>query len=150
MENKKLKIIEEKLKNILNLIGEEAEFKIEEKEGEIFVNLQPENPGILIGYHGKTLSALQLILSLMVYRQLKEWVKVIVNVGDYRQRREEILKRMALSAAQKVKSFRQPQELPPMSSAERRIIHLTLANDPEVQTESLGEGKERRVVVKPK
>jgi len=150
MEEEKLKVIKEVLKEILGQLGIEANFKLEEKEGTVFVNLETSTPGILIGYHGRTLFSLQRIISLIVYRRVGEWLKIILNVGDYRQRREETLKRMALSLAQKVKFSGQEQALPPMSSAERRIIHLVLSGDPEIATESRGEGKERRVVVKPK
>lgn len=149
-ENSKLKTIEETLKELLKKLELKASFSIEEKEGTVYINLQTETPGILIGYHGQTLAALQRILSMAAYRKLGEWVKIIIDVGDYRARRQEILKRMALSVAQKVKFSHQEQELPPMSSAERRIIHLALSNDSEVKTESKGEGKERRVVIKPK
>jgi len=150
MEEKKLKLVEEVLREILDNLGIEASFNLEEKQGAVLVNIETSIPGILIGYHGRTLSALQRILSLIVYRRLGEWLKIILDVDGYRQKREETLKRMALSAAQKVKFSGQEQELPPMSSAERRIIHLVLSDDSEVETESRGEGKERRVVIKPK
>ena len=150
MEEKKLKLIKEVLGEIFENLGIEANFKLEEKQSVVFINIQTPTPGILIGYHGRTLAALQRILSLIVYRRLGEWLKIVVDVGDYRQKREETLKRMAFSAAQKVKFSGKEQELPPMTSVERRIIHLTLSGDPEVETESRGEGKERRVVIKPK
>jgi len=150
MEERKLKLIEEFLKEILSYLGIEASFKLEEKQEAVFVNLETPTPGILIGYHGRTLFALKRILALIVYRHGGEWPKIVLDVGGYRQKREETLKRMALSFAQKVKFSGQEQELPPMSSEERRIIHLVLNGDPEVITESRGEGKERRVVIKPK
>ena len=149
MEEKDLKVIEETLKEILEKLGIEASFKLEEKEGVIFGNLETKTPGLLIGYHGKTLSSLQRILSLIVYHRLNKWPKIILDIGGYRRQREETLKRIALSTAKKVKFSGQEEELPPMSSVERRIIHLTLSEDSEVITESKGEGKERRVVIKP-
>jgi spoIIIJ-associated protein len=120
-----------------------------DKEGVFKVQLEAEDPGILIGYHGETLASLQLILAMMVYRHSGEWARVLVNVGDYRERRQESLEKMALSAAQKVKFSGEPQPLPYMNSAERRLIHLALSSDDEVVTESEGEGYRRRVVVKP-
>jgi len=150
MEEKKLKSVEEVLGEILGSLGIEANFKLEEKQEAVFVSIETPTPGTLIGYHGRTLSALKRILSLIVYRRLGEWPKIILDVDGYRQKREEALKRMAFSAAQKVKFSGQQQELPPMSSEERRIVHLTLSGDSEVETESRGEGKERRVVIKPK
>jgi spoIIIJ-associated protein len=150
MEEKKLKLVEGVLREILDNLRIKADFKLEEKQGAVFVSIETPTPGILIGYHGRTIAALQRILSLIVYRRLKEWLKIVVDVGGYRQKREEVLKRMALSLAQKVKFSGQEQELPPMSSPERRIIHLALSGDSEITTESRGEGKERRVVIKPK
>lgn len=135
---------------LLDLLEVKATFKIGQEEGFINIDLETENPGVLIGYHGDTLSAFQLILSMMVYRVTNEWPKIVVNIGDYRQRRQEALERMAASACQKVKFSGKEYELPVMSAAERRIIHITLANDPEIETESVGEGRERRVVIKPK
>jgi len=122
----------------------------EDKEGTVQVQLETEDPGALIGFHGETLASLQLILGMMVYRQTGQWTRVLVNVNDYREKRQESLERMALSAAQKVKFSGEAQALPPMSPAERRIIHLALAGDPEVATESEGEDYHRRVVIKPK
>jgi len=150
MEEKGLKLIEKVLREILKNLGIEASFKLEEKEGTVFVDIETPTPGILIGHHGRTLSALQRILSLIVYRRLGEWLRIILDIDGYRQKREETLKKIALSAAKKVKFSGQEQELPPMSSGERRIIHLALSEDPEVITESRGEGKERRVVIKPR
>jgi len=149
MEEKKLKLVEEVLREILNNLELETKIKLEEKQEVIFVSIETPTPGALIGYHGRTLSALQRILSLIVYRRLGEWFKIVLDVDDYRQKREETLKRMALSVAHRVKFSGQEQSLPPMSSAERRIIHLALKGDSEVETESRGEGKERRVVIKP-
>jgi len=150
MEEKKLKLIDRALREILDNLGIEAKIEIEEKQGVFFVTLKTPMPGILIGSHGRTLFAFQRILSLIVYRQLGEWPKIILDIDNYRQKREETLKKMALSAAKKTKISGQEQQLPPMSSGERRIIHLVLSEDPEVETESRGEGKERRVVIKPK
>ncbi len=151
---KKEESLLEKIKNLtqklLDFLEVDATFKIEEKEGLFNIDLQTENSGVLIGYHGETLSAIQLILSMMVFRDLSEWPRIIVNIGDYRQRRQEALERMAASACQKVKFSGSEYELPAMSAAERRLIHIALASNPDVETESRGEGRERRVVIKPK
>ena len=136
---------------LLQLLELEAEIGItKDKEGVIQVQIETKEPGILIGYHGQTLTGLQRILSLITYQQKGEWVRLVVNINDYREKRQEALKRMALSVAQKVKFSGEPQTLPPMSSFERRAIHLTLAEDPEVETASEGEGRMRRIAVKPK
>lgn len=127
-----------------------GEIKVEEdKESQVFnVQIETEDSGYLIGFHGETLTAFQLILSLMIYRKLGNWVKLVVNVGDYREKRHDQLNRLALNVAQKVKFSGQSQVIANLSSAERRIIHLSLADHPDVITESEGEGEERKLVVK--
>jgi len=131
------------------LKGLEVEAKVEivEEEALTRIKLETDEPGILIGYHGQTLASIQLLMAMMVYRQSGEWARIVVDVNDYREKREETLQRMALSITQKVKFSGEPQALPPMPPAERRIIHLALADDPEVETISEGEDEDRRVVV---
>ena len=148
----KIKATKEVTEELLKLLLLEVKVEVgEDKENKaISVAIETEEPGILIGYHGETLSSLQLMLGIMVSKKINEWVRVVVNVGDYREKREEVLKRMALSAAQKAKFSQEPVTLPPLSGNERRIIHLVLTDNPDVTTESEGEGDERRVVVKPK
>lgn len=145
-----LKIVEDITKDLLARLGTETTVTVAESEGVFNVQLETKEPGILIGYHGETLAAIQLIVGMIAWRKSGEWTKVLVNIGDYRERRQESLERMAASVAQEAKLSGQPQALSPMSAFERRLIHLTLASDPEVETLSEGEGKERHVVVKTK
>lgn len=149
-EERDLNIVKKYCQEILEILEVKSEVEVKNEDGVFKVSLKSEQPGVLIGYHGKTLNAFQLILSLIIYQQTGRWLKVIVDVDGYRQKREEVLKRMAASAAKRVKFSGQEQELPPMIPSERRIVHLYLSQDPEVETESRGEGKERRVVIKPK
>lgn len=146
----KLQTIKELTEKLLDLLGLSIRFEINEKEDVININLETDSPALLIGYHGETLASFQFILSIMTYRKLGEWTRIMVDVADYRQRRQESLERMALSVAQRVKFSGEQQSLLPMSPLERRIIHLSLANQSGVETVSEGEGHERRVVIKPK
>ncbi len=114
------------------------------------VNIDTEETGLLIGHHGKTLESLQLILGVIVSKKLGRWVKAYVNVGDYREKREEALMHMAQRAADRALTSGRPVELSRLSPAERRIIHLTLSGDERIITESIGEGDARVLVVKPK
>lgn len=114
------------------------------------VNIATEETGLLIGHHGKTLESLQLILGIMVSKKLGRWVKAYVNVGDYREKREEALMHMAQRAADRALTSGRSVELTRLSPAERRIIHLTLSGDERIATESIGEGDARVLVVKPK
>lgn len=108
-----------------------------------------QNLGILIGNHGETLAALEYIVALMVNRGREEWFQVKVDVDGYRARREDDLKQLATKLADKAKFLKEPVEMRPMSNADRRIIHLCLGEVAGVETESTGEGRNRRVVIKP-
>ncbi len=129
------------------------------------VKVETEESGLLIGFHGETLSSFQLILGLVVYKRslaaaagkpayaakkLSEWVRVVVEVGDYRARREQQLRQMAESYAAQVVATGQPLALPSLPPIERRVVHLALQDRSDVVTESEGEGNERRVVIKPR
>ncbi len=150
-DNPKLKIIKEIAEKLLELLEVKVSSLVVKEENEMInIQLETEEPGVLIGYHGKALQSLQLLIALMSFKKLGEWTRVVVNVGDYREKREESLTRMAQSLAQRVKFSGLVQSLPPMSSAERRVIHLALADDVDVETVSEGEGQERHVVIKPK
>ena len=118
--------------------------------GAFRVGVETEETGLLIGHHGKTLESLQLIVGIIVSKKLGRWVKVYVNIGDYREKREEALMHMAQHAADRALALARPVELTRLSPAERRIIHVTLSGDERVITESLGEGDGRILVVKPK
>jgi spoIIIJ-associated protein len=104
----------------------------------------------LIGRRGENLRALQFIVNLMANKQLRRHLRVVVDVDGYRARREELLRTMATRLAQRVRVTHQPLRLEAMPPNERRIVHLALAEDPDVTTESTGEGDARRVVLKPR
>ncbi len=89
-------------------------------------------------------------MSFLIHKSLGSWVKVMVNVGDYRQRREEQLKKLAMTLAMKVKFSGEAQTVPNLSPAERRIVHIALTDHPDVCSESEGEGRDRQLVIKPK
>jgi spoIIIJ-associated protein len=116
----------------------------------ITLNIRGEDVADLIGRRGEHLRALQFILALMVNKQLHRRLPVIVDVDGYRQRREELLRNLAHRFAGRVRVTGEPMQMEAMPPNERRIIHLALANDPDVTTESIGEGEARRVVIKPR
>lgn len=152
---KNLKKTIEKLTNeFLEKIGfANIKTTIIKKEDLYKINLEidkEDEQGILIGYHGETISALQLLLSIFIYRKEKKWVKILVDVGDYRNQREEQLKELALKAAQRVKFSGRPVSLSGLSSFERRAVHMVLKEDLEVESFSEGEGKWRTLVVAPR
>jgi len=114
------------------------------------VHIATEETGLLIGFHGRTLESFQIILGIIVSKKLGKWVRVYVNVGDYREKREEALMYMAQRAAERAVAVGRPVELSNLSASERRVIHLTLSGDERVTTESVGEGGNRILLVKPK
>lgn len=121
-----------------------------DETGAYRVHIDTEETGLLIGFHGRTLESLQILLGIMVSKALEAWVKVYVNVGDYREKREETLMHMAMRAAERVLATGRAVELPDLTASERRVVHLTLGGDERVVTESVGEGSNRTLLVKPK
>jgi spoIIIJ-associated protein len=137
--------------DLLKRLGLSGQVTVDLDETAAFrVHIETEETGLLIGFHGKTLESFQIILGLLVSRELAAWVKVYVNVGDYREKREEALMLMAQHAAERALAAGRPIELPHLSPSERRVIHLTLAGDERVETESVGVGMSRTLLVKPK
>jgi len=122
----------------------------QDESGAYRVHIETEETGLLIGFHGKTLESFQIILGQLVAKTLGKWEKVYVNVGDYREKREEALMYMAQRAAERALASMRPVELTNLSAAERRVIHLTLSGDERVSTESEGEGRDRKLVISPK
>lgn len=150
MEKKLLKLVKE----LLVLLGIEPQ-KINasvDESGSVNLDLKldEKEAGILIGYHGETIASLQLLLGMMLYKQTGQWQKLVVNVGDYRQKRTDYLTALAEDTAVKVAESGEPLALYNLNPFERRIVHLALAERDDVVTESQGEGKNRFLVVSPK
>jgi len=127
-----------------------AVVKEEEETASVGMNIKGDDLGILIGRRGQTLSCLQYIVRLIVGHQTKAWLPIVIDVEGYKQRRYQALQVFARQMAEQVKTRGMPFTLEPMSAYERRIIHLTLADHPDVTTESIGQGESRRVVILPK
>jgi len=128
---------------------------VQHEEGEsgippIALEVDGEDLGILIGRRGETLAALQYILRLIVAHQEKARVPLTVDVEGYKQRRYGSLRELALRMAQQAVSTRQSRTLEPMPADERRIVHLALSVNPDVVTQSVGEGELRKVVIMPR
>ena len=130
-------------------VGEVEINEYEGDEGELILDLTGDDLAILIGRHGKTLDALQFLVSTATARMVGYRYPVVVDVEGYKGRQREKLGSIALNAADRAASQNRSVRLRPMTPYERRIIHITLANDPRVETASEGEGTARRVVVLP-
>jgi spoIIIJ-associated protein len=116
----------------------------------IFLDILGRDLGMLIGRRGENLAQIQYIVNLLVNRKLGDWTRVIVDVEGYRSRREESLVGLAERVARQVARSHRPIVMEPMPPNERLIVHLTLRGNPEVTTESNGEGANRRITVQPR
>ncbi len=123
-------------------------------EDEVAVDVTGGDPGKIIGRGGRTLAALEYLTNAVVNRdetrdKSEGNVRVNIDVGGYKARRDDRLRGEARKAAARVRKTGFAVELDPMNAGERRVIHMALADDPSVRSESSGEGRDRRVVVKP-
>ncbi|MDI6603001.1 MAG: R3H domain-containing nucleic acid-binding protein [Patescibacteria group bacterium] len=128
------------------------EVKIEflpQKDLTLPINLKTEEPQILIGERGQTLAEIQHLLKAILKRKITEPFFIDLDINGYKKKKLEYLKELAHSVADEVALTKKEKNLPPMPAYERRIIHLELADRSDVTTESLGQGPERRVVVRP-
>ncbi len=105
--------------------------------------------GLLIGRRGETLYSIQFMLNLLLSRRMQKWQQIVVDVGNYRQRRRESLEGLARRMAERVLQSGRPITLEPMAAYERRIVHLALREDSNVYTQSAGEGEGRKVIIYP-
>jgi spoIIIJ-associated protein len=115
---------------------------------EILVDVYGGDPGKIIGRDGRTLQALEYITNTVLNKGEGGNVRVTIDVGGYKRRRDDRLRDVAEKVAMRVRETGQPFNFKPMSAAERRVIHMQFADDPELMSESEGEGRDRRVVVK--
>ena len=142
------------LEQLLAHIGYEARVEVETGETSRLNVLgegrEREELGALIGRKGERLSALQHLVNLMLSRQMGTWTRVLVDVEDYRGRRERQLREIAERAARRVVETGKMLQLEPMPALERRWVHLALKSNPDVATQSIGEEPNRRIVVVPR
>lgn len=141
----------EALNGVLEAFGVSGSIdEYEGDEGEIILDIVGEDLGILIGRHGRTLDALQTVVSAMTNRKLDRRYPVVVDVEGYRTRRREKLEEIARRAADKAQQQGRPVKLRPMTSFERRVVHIALRDNRKVATASEGDEPYRQVVVTPK
>jgi spoIIIJ-associated protein len=145
--------------SLISKMGIKAEISIqsaspltqdEVSQDQIVLAVSGEEAGSLIGRRGQTLDALQYIARLMLTKKLETQASLIIDIENYRLRRYEDLRTLAINVGEQVKSKKTSIRLEPMTAYERRIVHMALANDPDIATESIGEGESRKVVVYPK
>ncbi len=147
VERDAVKGVTEILDMLLGLLGVQGKVEVLSDELPLALDIKGDDLGILIGRRGQTLASLEYITKLVVVGRLKAWLPLTVDVGGYKKHRRDSLQRLALYIAEQVKSRRRPITMEPMPADERRIVHLALADDPDVTTQSIGEGENRKVVV---
>ena len=158
MKDKEIKkFVKEELETLCSLLEVDCEkgFDIEEGDEEdttyIKIDFNGDDLGYMIGNHGRHLDSLQYILQLMVGRLVDQdpQYRVLVDVGGYRKDRDAKIEDLALQKADDVRILGEEMEMEPMSTADRRVVHMALAQFQDIETESVGEGRDRRVVIKP-
>lgn len=131
-------------------VGEVTIDEYEGDEGELILDISGDDMAVLIGRHGKTLDALQFIVSMITVRTIGFRYPVVVDVEGYKNRQRQKLESIAHSSANRAASQHRKVGLRPMTPYERRIIHIALRDDDRVETVSEGEGSARHVVVVPR
>lgn len=145
----KIEIIKLEAEELIKKMIDKFEINVEEDNGmfHVIIKTDEEAPTI-IGRHGETIRAIQKILEVVLYKKLNEAVDVLVNVNDYREKQKERLESLATQSADRVKTEQRPSYLRGFSSYERKIIHEYITkNYPDLTTYSIGEGKDRRLVL---
>lgn len=133
------------------ILEQEPKMEIEGTASRVNVCIQDEeHSGLLIGREGQTLAALQYLANRIMARRWESPVRVQINTGEYREKQDDSLRKMALYLADKAKNLGRPQSTKPLSSYHRRVIHLTLQEDDTIQTRSKGDGPMKRVIIVPR
>jgi spoIIIJ-associated protein len=138
------------LSDILKAMGIAAEIDVTPSPDEntpVTLNIEGDDLGVLIGRRGQALASLQYLVRLIVAEKSKKWIPINVDVDWYKKRHYDTLKKLAERLAEQVTHRKRAITMEPMQPDERRIVHITLANHPDVMTQSTGEGDGRRVVI---
>ena len=146
IENGK-KDVEKFLNEFVKNMKEEINYSVKIEENTIMVEMNGESCGSLIGYRGDTLNSLQTILSAIANKKVKDRIKLILDIENYREKREKTLEDLAEKYARMVLKTGKDKTLEPMSAYERKIIHSKLQGNDKIETYSIGEGENRRVVI---
>ena len=135
------------MEEIIKELPENTTYEIHKEKTGLNVEISNENLGFLIGYRGETLYAFQSILSAIAGKEIDKKVRVILDIEGYKAKREKTLEELAEKVAKTVIRTRKPVKLEPMQAYERKIIHSKLQQNDKVQTESIGEEPNRRIVI---
>ncbi|MDO8424796.1 MAG: R3H domain-containing nucleic acid-binding protein [bacterium] len=144
-----------KVEEIVREFFEKMTFEVEvevfsQVEASLPIKIKTDEPQILIGQGGETLAEIQRLLRIILRKQLAEDFFPDIDINEYKEKKAEYLKELAKEVADDVSLTKKERELTPMSAYERRVVHMSLAERVDVVSESVGEGTERRIVIKPR
>ena len=142
--------IKEFVKELVTNMGLSCNLEAKKRENGLNITIISDNNSILIGKNGRTLDSMTAIIKHAIYNEIGEYYPFVLDIGEYKQAREQKLERIAKKTAREVAYTKVAAKLEPMNSYERRIIHTILSDNPKVITESEGEEPNRCVVIKPK
>jgi spoIIIJ-associated protein len=145
-----VRLADETLRDILSLIPVEATVTSDQSDGKINLHIEGDRSGLLIGRKGKTLDALQFVVNKIVNKALDKKCNVVLDSENYRKRRRDSLTQLALKMGDKAKRIKKPVTTNPMNPHDRRIVHIALKEDEDVDTKSRGEGLLKKVVIIPR
>ncbi len=144
----KVEIVKTETEGLLAKLINEYSLEVTEDNGAFQIVIKTEEAPTIIGRHGETIRAIQKILEVILYKKLQESIHILINVNDYREKQQERLEYMASQYADKVTESHQPENVFHLSSYERRIIHQYItSNYPELTSYSVGEGRDRKLVI---
>lgn len=138
------------LRELLRTMGFDAGVTVRSSHDPVMLGIVGGNLGVLIGRRGDNLSALQFMVNLILSKNRRQWPRIVIDVENYRARREESLRALADRIAYRVRRQGRPFTLEAMPAGDRRVIHLTLREMTDIETYSIGEGIARRVVIAPR
>lgn len=144
----KIEIVKTETESLLAKLINEYSLDVSEDNGAFQIVIKTEEAPTIIGRHGETIRAIQKILEVILYKKLQESIHILINVNDYREKQQERLEFMAAQYADKVTESHQPENVFHLSSYERRIIHQYITtNYPDLASYSVGEGRDRKLVI---
>lgn len=146
--NEVVSFIKDTINEIISKMNTEANLEVRRRDNSISITIFSDNNAILIGKNGKNVSALQLLIRQMVNSNLKEPLSIIIDVGNYKEKRARNIEYLAKKLAREAYKTKTEITMDSMNSYERRLVHSALADDKYVYTESIGEEPNRKVVIK--
>ena len=144
------RVVKKTAEELLSQLGVTCSVTVTKGDEHFALNLETSESGLIIGRHGEVINSLQLLLGVILYKKTGQWMRVVVDVGGYRQSRQDNISEMVGRIVKEVEANGVPVTLPPLTPFERRTIHLMLSDHEQVVSESVGEGRDRRLVIKPR